>query len=72
MLDLWYRLWYNKSSKRGDELASNYEKSVYKHLEETLKKLDIIVEENKQLKIQMKAMKVEHKLEITRLNAKID
>jgi GTP-binding protein EngB required for normal cell division len=58
-------------------LASNYEKSVYKQLEETLKKFDIIIEENKQIKTKIEVLEFEHskeikefKTEIIMLNAK--
>jgi transposase len=52
-------------------LASNYEKSIFKQLEETLKKLDFIVEENKQLKIRIEFLEAEHHKEIKKLNNEI-
>jgi len=53
-------------------LAANYTKNVYKHLEETLQKVDLLVEESKQLKIEINVMKSEHYKEIIVLNSKID
>ena len=52
-------------------MASNYEKSIYKQLEETIKKFDIIVEENKQLKIKIEVLEAEHLKEIKSLQSEI-
>ena len=53
-------------------MASNYEKSVYKQLEETLKKFDIVIEENKQIKIEIEVLKAQHQIEVNVLNTKIN
>ena len=52
-------------------MASNYEKSVYKQLEETLKKFDIVIEENKQIKIEIEVLKSQHCKEIKELKSEI-
>ena len=53
-------------------MASNYEKSVFKHLEETINKLDIVLEENKKLKEKIEVMEAEHRKEIKALQAQIE
>jgi len=52
-------------------LASNYVKGVYKQLEETLKKFDSIVEENKQIKNKIEVLEAEHRKEIKALKFEI-
>lgn len=56
----------------GDDLASNYSKDLFKHLEETLNKVDILIEENKVLKIEIATLKANHQKDILILNLKID
>lgn len=64
-------LWYNYTIKGSDFLGSNYNKNLFKQFEETLKKVDFLMEENKALKIEIATMKENHKKEITLLNSKI-
>ena len=52
-------------------MASNYEKSVYKQLEETLKRFDIVVEENKQIKNKIEVLEARHCKEIKELKSEI-
>lgn len=53
-------------------MASNYEKSVFKHLDETLKKLDLVLDENRQLKTKIEILEAEHRKEIKVLQAQIE
>jgi len=57
-------LWYNFTIKGGEKLGGNYEKNMFRHLQETLEKVDKLTKD-------IAVMKIEHKNEMDSLNLKI-
>lgn len=53
-------------------MAGNYERNLFKQLEESFKKIDFLIEENKILKIEIAILKANHQNEITFLVSKIE
>ena len=66
-----YDLCYNKTVG-GDDLGSNNSKDLFKHLEETLNKVDLLMEENKLFKIEISTLKANHQKEISILHSRVE
>lgn len=56
----------------GDDLGSNNSKDLFKHLEETLNKVDLLMEENKLFKIEISTLKANHQKEISILHSRVE